>query len=222
MTKDMSEEKDNCNGCPTCNDTHLGSAGCFVHGEQYLQDKIKSLESRLSALNDVKWGLESRLKESEEEVFIKCKQNGVLLERLSQAEAELEQAHKILDADPSMIIRNAKDGYPEGRPDRVLTLAERVKALCKYGSDYVRWLKESEARLSQAEAENKVLRDENVAYNKNYLKLMDVAEKLSEWVEGYIDYLGHEDCGNECQQGEMRKEIEKLIAEWDGIKKEEK
>jgi len=157
MTKDMSEEKDNCNGCPTCNDTHLGSAGCFVHGEQYLQDKIKSLESRLSALNDVKWGLESRLKESEEEVFIKCKQNGVLLERLSQAEAE-----------------------------------------------------------------NKVLRDENVAYNKNYLKLMDVAEKLSEWVEGYIDYLGHEDCGNECQQGEMRKEIEKLIAEWDGIKKEEK
>lgn len=35
--------------------------------------------------------LESRLKESEEEVFIKCKQNGVLLERLSQAEAKEQE-----------------------------------------------------------------------------------------------------------------------------------
>lgn len=35
-------------------------------------------------------------------------------------------------------------------------------------------------RLSQAEAENQVLRDENIAYNKNYLKLMDVAGKMAE------------------------------------------
>ena len=146
--------------------------------------QIQSLESRLAALNDVKWGLESRLKEAEEEVFIKCKQNGVLLERLSQAEA----------------WKKSKS-Y-----DEFCSLEQRLSQ----AEATIHWVTAGEARK------------EILSLEARLSHLMDVAEKLSEWVEGYIDYLGHEDCGNECQQGEMRKEIEKLIAEWDGIKKEEK
>ena len=52
---------------------------------------------------------------------------------------EIERIHELLDKDPSKIIRNAKDGYPDGRPDRVLSLYERVQALCKYASDWKRW-----------------------------------------------------------------------------------
>ena len=53
------------------------------------------------------------------------------------------EAHAILDADESKIIRNAQDGYPEGREPHELTLAERVKALCIYAADWKRWCKES-------------------------------------------------------------------------------
>jgi len=53
------------------------------------------------------------------------------------------EAHAILDADASKIIRNAKDGYPEGREPRELTLAERVKALCIYAADWKRWCEEA-------------------------------------------------------------------------------
>jgi hypothetical protein len=54
------------------------------------------------------------------------------------------EAHAILDADASKIIRNAKDGYPEGREPRELTLAERVKALCIYACDWKRWCEEAD------------------------------------------------------------------------------
>lgn len=66
-----------------------------------------------------------------------------------ELESQLEESHKILDNDPSRIIRNAKDGYPDGRPDRILTLAERIKAICKYGADYKRWLENSESQLAE-------------------------------------------------------------------------
>ncbi len=76
-------------------------------------------------------------------------------------ERELAQAHAILDNDPSKIIRNAKDGYPEGREPRELTLAERVAAICRYASDYSRWCKEAEqerdllrAKLERLESEH--------------------------------------------------------------------
>lgn len=59
---------------------------------------------------------------------------------------QLEAAHVVLDADPSKIIRNAKDGYPEGRESQELTLAERVKALCIYAADWERWYVEAEKR----------------------------------------------------------------------------
>lgn len=55
-----------------------------------------------------------------------------------------EEVHAILDADESRIIRNAKDGYPDGRELRDLTLAERVKALCIYAADWKRWCIEAE------------------------------------------------------------------------------
>jgi hypothetical protein len=58
--------------------------------------------------------------------------------------AVCNKVHAILDADESEIIRNAKDGYPEGRTPRILTLQERVTALCVYASDWKRWCLEKE------------------------------------------------------------------------------
>ena len=55
-----------------------------------------------------------------------------------------DQVHSILDVDESRIIRNAKDGYPGGQPPRVLTLQERVMALCLYAADWKRWCLEKE------------------------------------------------------------------------------
>ena len=49
--------------------------------------------------------------------------------------AVCNEVHAILDADESKIIRDAKDGYPDGRTPRILTLQERVTALCVYASD---------------------------------------------------------------------------------------
>ena len=61
------------------------------------------------------------------------------------------QVHTILDADESQIIRNAKDGYPDGRTPRLLTLQERVAALCQYASDWKRWCLEKENTTPQAQ-----------------------------------------------------------------------
>jgi len=58
--------------------------------------------------------------------------------------AVCNKVHAILDADESKIIRNAKDGYPDGRAPRILTLQERVTALCVYASDWKRWCLEKE------------------------------------------------------------------------------
>jgi len=55
-----------------------------------------------------------------------------------------KEVHAILDADESQIIRNAEDGYPDGRKPRILTLQERVNALCVYASDWKRWCLEKE------------------------------------------------------------------------------
>ena len=57
--------------------------------------------------------------------------------------------HSILDADESEIIRDAKDGYPEGRTPRVFTLQERVTALCRYASDWKRWYLDRENTAPQ-------------------------------------------------------------------------
>jgi hypothetical protein len=54
------------------------------------------------------------------------------------------EIHSLLDADESMIIRNARDGYPEGRTPRELTLLERVKSLCTYAADWKRWCIEAQ------------------------------------------------------------------------------
>ena len=61
------------------------------------------------------------------------------------------KVHAILDADESKIIRNAKDGYPDGRTPRILTLQERVTALCVYASDWKRWCLEKENTTPPAE-----------------------------------------------------------------------
>jgi hypothetical protein len=54
------------------------------------------------------------------------------------------EIHSLLDADESMIIKNARDGYPEGRTPREFSLPERVKALCKYAADWKRWCIEAQ------------------------------------------------------------------------------
>jgi len=58
------------------------------------------------------------------------------------------EIHSLLDADESMIIRNARDGYPEGRTPRELTLLERVKSLCTYAADWKRWCIEAQTPLA--------------------------------------------------------------------------
>ena len=65
--------------------------------------------------------------------------NDKLREAAQEACSVCNHVHSILDADESEIIRDAKDGYPEGRTPRVLTLQERVTALCRYASDWKRW-----------------------------------------------------------------------------------
>ncbi len=80
--------------------------------------------------------------------------------------SELEAAHAILDADESKIIRNAKDGVPEGREPRALTLAERVSALCRYAADYKRWLGEKKSELETVQGELAKMRDEEEHYEQ--------------------------------------------------------
>ena len=71
-----------------------------------------------------------------------------------------EQVHLILDNDPSQIIRDAKDGYPDGRAPRVLTLPERVTALCMYAAHWKRWCLEHEN--TSPPAQRKPLTDEDL------------------------------------------------------------
>ena len=87
----------------------------------------------------------------------------VLTDRLEAAEkerdalrAEIEAIHSLLDNDESKIIRNAKDGYPEWREPKELTLTERVTALCKYAADWKRWCNEAEAKIEQMEKQEPV------------------------------------------------------------------
>jgi len=56
----------------------------------------------------------------------------------------LEYVHSLIDGEPAQIVRNAKDGYPEGREDRVLSIDERIAALKLFAADYKRWHKELE------------------------------------------------------------------------------
>ena len=69
---------------------------------------------------------------------------------------KIEAIHSLLDNHESKIIRNAKDGYPEGREPEELTLFERVTALCKYASDWKRWCKEAEAKIEAMEKQEPV------------------------------------------------------------------
>ena len=68
---------------------------------------------------------------------------------LVQANA-LSEAHAAIDASEAKIIRNASQGYPEGRAPRELTLVERIKALDTYAADWRRWCIEAEHGRSTA------------------------------------------------------------------------
>lgn len=92
-----------------------------------------------------------------------------------RCEKIVEEIHEILDGDASKIIRNAKDGYPEGRPDRVLTLAERVKALCKYAADWKRWCLEREKEIEELK---NVARSSASISERQMYEIADLQEKL--------------------------------------------
>ena len=72
----------------------------------------------------------------------------LVAEREREACQTCVEIHSLLDADESMIIRNARDGYPEGRTPRELTLLERVKSLCTYAADWKRWCIEAQTPLA--------------------------------------------------------------------------
>jgi hypothetical protein len=61
------------------------------------------------------------------------------------------EIHAVLDADESQIIRNAQDGYSEGRTPHELTLLERVTALCTYAADWKRWCVAAETLAQPAQ-----------------------------------------------------------------------
>jgi hypothetical protein len=77
--------------------------------------------------------------------------------RIRQLENQIEHIHKILDQDGVQIIRNEKDGYPEGRPDRNLTLSERVQAACRMIHDWHRWHNELEEKFVEVQLDKKRL-----------------------------------------------------------------
>jgi hypothetical protein len=86
-------------------------------------------------------------------------------EALAQPEAchTCAEIHAVLDADESEIIRNAQDGYPEGRTPHELTLLERVTALCTYAADWKRWCVKAEA-LAQPVQEPDISRPKESDY----------------------------------------------------------
>jgi hypothetical protein len=69
---------------------------------------------------------------------------------IERLRAEVEGSHAVLDGEDCRIIRNSKDGYPDGRADRILSLPERVQALLQMKVDYKRWLEQAEAELTAA------------------------------------------------------------------------
>ena len=79
------------------------------------------------------------------------------LDRIAKLETELAEAHTLLDQDGVQIIRNHKDGYPEGRPNVEMTLVERVKAVCRMVHDWRRWHNDLEAKLVEARKDSERL-----------------------------------------------------------------
>jgi hypothetical protein len=129
---------------------------------------------------------------------------------IEQALSAVDETHAILDADPSAIIRNAKDGYPDGREPRELTLAERVKALCVYASDWKRWCQEKEQALKME--------------HLNYLGCMEdlkEAEKALGSGEPVCDKDPRGCWSVRCQLGKVCKNTAPQPQQWVGLTDEE-
>jgi len=117
---------------------------------------IEAMKQALEALDAYSWeqvdsaraALRQAIEQAEKQEPVAC--------------AVCNEVHAILDADESKIIRNAKDGYPDGRTPRILTLQERVTALCVYASDWKRWCFENENTTPQPQREWVGLTDEEI------------------------------------------------------------
>lgn len=145
-------------------------------GDYLLKDIASANERRLIGIVDA---AESALKENEEqsaEMYQELSASlAAVTDKLEETEAALENIHVILDNDPSKIIRNHKDGYPEGRPDKLLTLEERVMALCLYAADWKRWFQAQEAALAESQRKAE-------AYKKVYQALFNKVNRVTaEW-----------------------------------------
>lgn len=102
--------------------------------------------------------------------------------RIKELEEEVAACHTLLNGDASKIIQNHKDGYPEGRPDRLLTLGERIKALCTYAADWKRWCQNNEEKLSHYEVlmnPRRWTREMNDAWHKNLPDVQRAFDALS-------------------------------------------
>ena len=117
--------------------------------------------------------------------------------------AVCNEVHAILDADESKIIRDAKDGYPEGRTPRTLTLQERVTALCKYASDWKRWCLEKENTTPPAQPAPVPLKDDT--------RRLDALAKNS-WDLRCFD-MSDDDIGWRVIEHHMAKPHERTVAE---------
>jgi len=133
--------------------------------------KDEALKLALEALGEIEWSNNSPWQSYRAKVAITA-----IKEALAQPEAchTCAEIHAVLDADESEIIRNAQDGYPEGRTPHELTLLERVTALCTYAADWKRWCVKAEA-LAQPEP------DLTIVYQSGYYDGKKDALAKREW-----------------------------------------
>jgi hypothetical protein len=175
-------------------DTYLAQVAEGLPQRQEIETLVTSIE-----------GFELHREESQAIIDLFAERFAKLQAERDTLKATIAEAHALIDADASKIIRNAKDGYPDGRVPRELTLPERVNALCIYAADWKRWFEEyqhyvMEGRCKQHDdliAERDELRrklaDEKSANLRNCQDagrdIDDLNQRLIERTEGFMARL---------------------------------
>ena len=147
----------------------------YVHSRAALQSAIEALQGEVEQVKgfwkEAQLRNRNLLEESNDLAFLADQYKA---ER-DALQAKLDATHAVLDSDDSKIVRNAADGYPEGREPRELTLSERVEALCTYATDWKRWCEEVQAKLDELQRQEPVIdftvlhqfaSDQAISYNK--------------------------------------------------------
>lgn len=114
-------------------------------------------------------------------------------DRIKTLESKLREAEEIIKSHEDMLLPALK--------------AERVSLESR--------LKEAEGLLSQETSEFKSAAFQKIKSLEQRLShLMDVAKKLANWINSEVNYRDGQYCNSKLGDA--------LLAEWDGIKKEEK